>query len=77
MATSDDIASLISEIMNTRGVMASARIYVESMPGRIQAAIDAAMALGATREMLEPLFAEKDSLQTETDALMDAIAANP
>lgn len=72
-----DLTDEIQTIKDTEGVIDSAIALINSIAGRIQAAIDAALANGATAEQLQPLTDEVTALNAKKQALADAIAANP
>lgn len=72
-----DLGPMTEEVRNARGVIESATIYVRSTAARVQAAVDAALANGATAEQLAPVQAEVDAMNTAAAELADAIAANP
>jgi hypothetical protein len=69
------IDNLVAQITTTTGVIQSAVTAFEGVAARIQAAVDAALAGGATQEQLAPVQTEIDSLKNSTDALAKAIAA--
>lgn len=71
------IESAINEIRKTVGTMESAKVFIGGEAGRLQAAVDAALANGATAEELAPVQAEVDSMIAKTNELASAIAANP
>ncbi len=72
-----NLQPLIDSITKTKGTLASVKVYLEGEPARHQAAIDAAIANGATAEQLKPVQDLVDSLSTDQDAILAAIAANP
>ena len=72
-----DLQPEIDAITNAEGVIDSATLFINSIAARIQAAVDAALANGATGAQLQPLLDLKDSLNAKSQALADAIAANP
>lgn len=69
----DDLAA---EITNDVTVMGSATTLINGIAARIQAAVDAALAGGATAEQLAPVQAEVDSLRSASADLSAAVAAN-
>ena len=73
--------SVLDQVTKTRGVLASVKAYLDAEPARHKAVVDAAVAaaldLGATAEQLEPVKAIVDELAVDTDAVAAAIAANP
>lgn len=62
---------------NAVGAMASATLLINGIAARVQAAIAAAIANGATAEELAPVQGEVDALTASTAALAAAVAANP
>jgi len=70
------IQNLIDQVNKTTSVMDSAIALVNGINTRIQEAVDQAIANGATKEELEPLFNLKDEIQNKTDALAAAVEAN-
>lgn len=70
------IQQLIDQVNQTQDVMQSATTLINGVADRIQAAIAAALANGATEAELAPVQAEVDELRTKTQALSDAVAAN-
>lgn len=67
---------LAAQVTANTEVEASAVIALNGIAGRIQAAVDAALANGATAEELAPVTAEVTALQSSATALSEAIAAN-
>jgi len=57
-------------------VEASAVTLINGTAARIQAAVDQALANGATAEELAPVQAEADALSASADALAAAVQAN-
>ena len=72
-----DLSGDIQTVTDTEGVVDSATALINSIAGRIQAAVDAAIANGATAEQLQPLTDEVTALKAKSDALAAAVAANP
>lgn len=70
------IAPLITELTETRGVLQSATLYVQSVPGLVQTAIEAALVNGATEAELAPLIELQAGLDNDGNALVAAIQAN-
>lgn len=64
------------QIEETTQVEASAVALISGIAGRIQAAIDNAIAGGATAEQLSGVQAEVTALKDSTDALAAAVTAN-
>jgi len=71
------LEDLRAQVETTNGVIASAVAVLNGIAARIQAAVDAALANGATAEELAPVTAEVASLTASTQGLADAVAANP
>ena len=69
----DDLAAAVER---TKGVEASAVQALSGVAARIQAAVDAALANGATAEQLAPVQDEVNALTASADALAAAVAAN-
>ena len=68
--------NLAAEVTNITTVAESAVALINGIQGRIQAAVDAAVAGGATAAQLAPVQAEVDALHSEAAKLGDAVAAN-
>jgi hypothetical protein len=64
------------QVTATTDVEASAVVALNGVAARIQAAVDAAIAGGATAEQLAPVQAEVDALKASSDALAAAVVAN-
>ena len=71
--TLDALAAAVTKIEDTAD---SAIALINGIAARIQAAVDAAIAGGATAAELAPVQAEVDSLNAKADALGAAVAAN-
>jgi hypothetical protein len=69
----DDLSTTVT---NTTTVMASATALINGIAARIQAAVDAALANGATAAELQPVQAEADALKASSADLSAAVAAN-
>ncbi len=69
--------TLKAQVDATVGVEASAVAALNGVAARIQAAVDAALANGATEAELAPVQAEVDALKASADALAAAVASNP
>jgi len=69
----DDLAAQVK--VNT-DVEASAALALNGVAGRIQAAVDEALANGATAEQLAPVTDEVNALKASADALASAVARN-
>lgn len=70
------LAALEAQVAENVSVEQSAVIALNGVAARIQAAVDAALANGATAEELAPVQAEVDALNASADALAAAVAAN-
>lgn len=70
------LTALRAEVARAQTVEASAAALIRGIAGRIQAAVDAAIANGATAEELAPVQAEADSLKSSSDDLTAAISEN-
>jgi len=71
------LAKLQAQVDKTIGVEKSAKTLIDGIVPRIQAAVDAAIANGATEEELAPVQAEVDVLTASSDELAASVAANP
>jgi hypothetical protein len=69
----DDLAA---QVQANTDAEASAVVVLNGIAGRITAAVQEAMANGATAAELEPVVDEIASLKASADALSAAIAAN-
>ena len=67
---------IIADMTNATTVMDSAIVFVNGVPKAIQAAVDAAIANGATAAQLQPVADLGTALQAKSDALVAALAAN-
>jgi len=77
MATgADQIAALTAEVTAATTVEKSAETLILGIAARIQTAVDAAIADGATAAQLQPLTDLGTALSTETAALQAAVTAN-
>lgn len=74
MPVLDDLATSVT---NATGAMASATTLINGIAARVQAAVDAAIAGGATPAQLAPVQAEVDALNAASADLSKAVAANP
>jgi hypothetical protein len=70
------LEALAAQVQANESAEASAVTVINGIAGRVQAAVDAAIAGGATAADLAPVQAEVDSLKASSDALSAAIAAN-
>lgn len=67
----------IEQVRRTNGVLQSALVWIQGNGARIQAAIELALANGATAEELAPLSAIVDETEAKANEVAAAIAANP
>jgi hypothetical protein len=74
MAVPQILTDLDAEVTKTTGVMASAAVALRGVAARIQAAVDAAIAGGATADQLAPVQAEVDALKAGSQDLAAAIS---
>jgi hypothetical protein len=72
-----DLQPDIDAIEKAKGAMASAKALIDTIATRVQAAVDAAQANGATPEQLQPLTDEVATLNASSDDLAASVAANP
>ena len=74
--TSQILDALQAAVTRATTVEASAVALINGISARIQTAVDAAVANGATAAELAPVQAEIDALSTSAQALSDAVTAN-
>jgi hypothetical protein len=70
------ITDLTDEITEANTILDSAMVYVNGVPALIDAAVQAAIANGATAAELSPVRALGADLKTKAEAIRDAIVAN-
>ena len=70
------LAELQAEVANDVTVMGSATTLINGIAARVQAAVDAALANGATREQLAPVSDEVATLNAGATALSAAVVTN-
>lgn len=70
------LTDLDNAVTRAKTVDASAATLIRGITGRIAAAIEVALANGATAEQLAPVQAEVDGLNTASDDLAAAVAEN-
>jgi hypothetical protein len=70
------LADLETSVTNATTVQASAALLIRGIPTRLQTAVDAALANGATEKELAPVQAEIDALNLAAADLADAVVAN-
>lgn len=76
MPTNPTLDALAAEIARTTDIEQSAIALITGFAARMQAAVDAALAGGATSEQLAPVTQEIADLRAKSDALAEAVAAN-
>lgn len=76
MASHPVIDALVAEVTADTGVMTSATLLINGFAARMDAAVQAALAGGATAEQLKPVTDEVAALKAGRDALAAAVAAN-
>lgn len=76
MPVSPILTDLDAQVTNATTVMASASALIRGIAARVQAAVDAALANGATADQLAPVQAEADALKASATDLSAAITEN-
>lgn len=71
-----DLTGLIADITANTDVVNSAVLFINGTAARIQAAVDAALAAGATAEQLQPVLDEVAAQKAKAVELAAAITAN-
>lgn len=71
------VGQLTQDVTAARGAMASATVLINGFQARLDAAVAAALANGATAEELQPLTDLSAAFEADTAALSAAVAANP
>ncbi len=74
--TNPVLGDLQTAVDKTEGVMESATVLINGFAARLQAAIDQALANGATEAELQPFIDEVAQLNAGADALAAAVASN-
>lgn len=77
MTGTEQIAALIAELNAIEGVDDSAIAFVNGFAAAVAAAVQAAIANGATAEQLQPVSDLGTAAKAKSDALAAALAANP
>lgn len=72
MAVLDDLAAQVQATLDTED---AAILLIQGFAARVQAAVDAAIAGGATAAQLAPVQDEVNALKAKTDALAAAVVA--
>ncbi len=70
------LADLKAQVAKNTEVEASAVVLIKGIASRIQTAVDAAIANGATAEELAPVTEQVAALNASATELGDAVAAN-
>jgi len=70
------IGQLTSQVQNTIGVEQSAAALINGFQARLDEAVSKALENGATADELQPLSDLSTEMQSNTDALAAAVAAN-
>lgn len=70
------LASLQAQVAQSISVETSAQVLIEGFVVRVQSAVDAALANGATAAELAPVQAEVDAMAASAAALSAAVVAN-
>jgi len=68
--------NLKAAVTAAQGAMESATVLINGFAARIQAAVDAALAGGASAADLAPVQTEIDAINADATALAAAVAAN-
>jgi hypothetical protein len=70
------LAKLDAEVTKATTVMSSAVILIKGIAARVQTAVSAALANGATAQELAPVQAEVDALAASSTDLANAVIEN-
>ena len=73
---SQALTDLSAQVTKATSVESSAEALITGIAGRVQQAVDAALANGATEAELAPVADLGKALDTESDSLAAAVAAN-
>lgn len=73
----DEIAQLTADVTAERGAVDSATQLINGISAKVDAAVAAALAAGATPAQLQALTDLSASVKTQTSDLSAAVAANP
>ncbi len=71
-----DLTPVIDAMTQTDDAVDSAIVFIDSVPGIVQAAVDAATANGATAAQLQPVTDAAAVLKSKRDALVASLTAN-
>jgi len=77
MTAKEQAAADVAKVTKIKGVVESATVVISGFAKKLQDAIDAALANGATADELQPLTDLVDATDASSDVLAAAIAANP
>lgn len=66
---------LTTQVQNTKGVEESATVFINGIQAKIDAAVAAALDNGATAAQLQPVSDLSNAMESQTEALSAAIAA--
>jgi hypothetical protein len=72
-----DLQPIIDDMTEADTVMDAAVIFIEGVPGLIQAAVDASLQNGATAAQLQPVSDLAAVTKTKADALQAALQPPP
>ncbi len=72
-----DLQPIIDEMTAAETEEQAAIVFIQGVPALVQAAVDAALANGATEAQLQPVRDLGVQLQAQTDALAAALAPPP
>lgn len=76
MAAQEILDALAAQVEKNKTVEGSAAVLINGFSARLQAAVDAALANGATAEQLAPITDEVTALNSSATDLAAAVAAN-
>ncbi len=72
-----NLQPVIDEMTAAETAEDAAVVFIQGVPALVQAAVDAALANGATAEQLQPVTDLGAQLQVKTDALVAALQPPP
>jgi len=75
--TNPVVGTLVTDVTNAKGAMQSATVLLNGFQTRLDAAVAAALANGATEAELQPLTDLSTSFESTIADLATAVAANP
>ncbi len=70
------LANLTAQVAQNVAVEASAKLLIDGIATRVQAAVDAALANGASEAEMAPVQAEVDAMNASSMELAASVAAN-